>query len=115
MAEPIEQNELDSTRRALFIETERTEKIIAMPSRRHRCRQSRALDQSLHTRRLVGGETGVFAGEPRRRDHPDRDRLAVKIISIAGARFDRVSDSVSEIQRFAQPPFTFIGLPLASK
>ena len=101
MTEAVEQHEFDRPRDPLLIETQRADKFVATPLGRHRSRQAGALNQALKSRRAARREAGVFAGQPRRRDHSNGDSLTVKVAAVAGARFDRMTDGVAEVQSLA--------------
>ena len=49
-----------------------------------------------------GRERRVVPGEPQRRHHPERDRLAVREV-VAGGRLERVTERVTEVELVARP------------
>src|SRR5262249_22014892 len=107
LADPPRQHEMYPALDRLLVRAEPPEQVLRRDSV-ERGDRSVAIHNIADRRAGPGTEMAGQLGEPRRRLHPERDRLTMQKSRVTGLGFERVADGVAEVQDLAQPALALV-------
>src|SRR5258705_2032483 len=90
-------NKLDFAARRFLVHFHVPDELARVYMRRQRRRQARPGDESADALEAFLVANPLADGNGGGLDHPDRHRLAVEELLVAGHRFERVADGMAEV------------------